>query len=50
MYPFPDTPVQGLGSPDGPDPRDEERLYSHPPKEMGNFNLQWKIDHECNHE
>ena len=30
MYPSPDTPVQGLGFPDGPDPRDGRRLYSHP--------------------
>ena len=27
-----ETPVQGLGFPDGPVPNDGERLYSHPNK------------------
>ena len=27
-----ETPVQGLGFPDGPVPDDGERLYSHPQK------------------
>ena len=33
------TPVQGLGTPDGPDPDDGARLYSNPPQKKINKDL-----------